>query len=131
MSPATIRALLSLLLAVATFSSSRATEFLSISNEFGITRDFSTIIIAGSEARTARLFIDPVRNVSPFENNELRPTVVGSLSDKVQVVSSKEDANYYVQVVMNRYTNYAIRNPAREPAHGDVLIGICKYPIHD
>ena len=48
-----------------------ATEVVSISNEFMISRDFSRIVIKGSDAQAARVFVDPVRMVSPSENVEL------------------------------------------------------------
>jgi hypothetical protein len=108
-----------------------ATEYLSVNDEFGIARDFSEIVMTESEARSARVFVNPVRNVSAAENIELHSFAVGLLSEKVQVVSSKQDANYDLEIVMQQFTNYALRNPAGEPSHGFVLAGICKYPIRD
>jgi hypothetical protein len=108
-----------------------ATEVVSVSNEFMISRDYSRIVIRPPDARSARVFIDPIRNVSPSENAELRGILINLLSDKLQLVSDKANANYFLQIVFERHKNYSIRNPKRDPAHGFILMGLCKYPIED
>ena len=108
-----------------------ATEVVSISNEFMISRDFSRIVIKGSDVQAARVFVDPVRMVSPSENAELHQIATNLLRDKLQIVSNKESANYLVQIIMQQQRDYAIRNPKRESAHGFILISICKYPIKE
>src|ERR1700693_4295595 len=71
-------------LTLATVSQGQSQEWMPVGNEFLVSRDFSKIVITGRDAAEARIFIDPIRNVSNDEAQRLRQLVVSSLSDKVR-----------------------------------------------
>jgi hypothetical protein len=115
--------------------SSSARELVSLTNELRIVRDFTPIVIDGSTAKSARVFVDTDRfavvSLSPSENAKLQHSVVDALGSKVQVVKSKEEANYLVQIRMEQFSNYSIRNPRGEHSRGIVMFSICGFPIKD
>jgi hypothetical protein len=94
-----------------------------------VSRDFAKIVLEGEPARAARVFVDPVRLVTPAENEKFHAAAVGALSARLQVVDDKKDANYLIQMIMQRQMDYAIRNPQQKPAVGYMLVSICKLPI--
>ena len=112
---------------------STAAQWGPVNDEFGIIRDFATVVLSDVEVKDARIFVDIERLVVPkataSENDELRQIAIANLGAKFRLVAKKEDANYLVQIRMEEYVNYAIRNPRREPAQGFVMSSICKYPI--
>src|SRR5258708_39137853 len=120
---------------LAAFGPGVAREVTALMNEFSILREFSAITIAGQDIKAARVFVDTERfvvsTISEAENGELRKIVVDGLSSKLQLVNSKNEANYLVQIRMYQSPDYAIRNPRNEFARGLVLLSICKFPIKD
>jgi hypothetical protein len=112
-----------------------AREIISLTNDFGILRDFSHITMSASDIQTARVFVDidrfVVPNLSAAENSELQQIALEGLRTKLQIVRSKDEANYLVQIRMYQCPNYAIRNPQRESSHGFVMISICKFPVRN
>jgi hypothetical protein len=119
-----------------TCGSGYAREVVSLTDEFGILRDFSHVTISGPEIKNARVFFDASRFVldgrsSPADNSELQKTAINELSSRVQLVKSKDEANYLMQIRMGLDFDYAIQNPQREPSHGYVMISICKFPIRN
>jgi hypothetical protein len=105
-------------------------EWTFLGNEFLIRRDFSEIVISEHDAGAARLFVDPIRNLPNGEAQRLRQLVVASLSDKVRMADSKDDANYWLQILFQHH-KFPFKNPNNEPALGSVLFSICKYPIKE
>jgi hypothetical protein len=124
----TVAAFLSVILAF--IAEGYSQEWTSFSNELLISRHFSEIVISGRDATEARIFIDPIRNVSNNEAQRLRQLVVSSLSDKVRIVNSKDHANYWVQILFQNH-KYPIKNPNNETALGSVLFSTCKYPTRE
>jgi hypothetical protein len=124
----TVAVILSVILAVTADGYSQEWSFLG--NEFLIRRDFSEIVISERDAGAVRLFIDPIRNMPNGEAQRLRELVVASLGDKVRMAESKEDANYWLQILFQNH-KFPIKNPNNEPALGSVLFSICKYPIKE
>jgi len=114
-------------------SPSMAREVLLLTNEFRIMRDFAHITISSSEVKNARVFVDSDRftvpNLPAAENSELRQIMIDGLGSKMQLVKNKDEANYLVQIRMEQYPNYAIRNPQQEFSRGFVMISICNFPI--
>jgi hypothetical protein len=112
-----------------------AREVIVLTNEFRILRDFSEMKIAGQDAKAVRVFIDTDRfivdTISAAENTELQQIAIDGLSSKLQVVKTKNEANYLVQIRMYQSPDYAIRNPRQEFSRGLVLVSLCKYPIKD
>ena len=119
--------------ALALVGGGRATNIVSVSDEFFIVHDYSVVTISADEAKSARLYIGAdqfiVETLPAAEQDELRAVVIAGLKSRVQIVSRKEEANLVGQVRMNQTTNIAIRNPKRAPAHGFVMLGLCNYPI--
>jgi hypothetical protein len=112
-----------------------ATELVSNTGEFLITRDFSAITIPPPEIPAVRVFFDKdrltLKGFSPAQDEELRNTAVDLLRRKLTVVQDKASANYLVQIRMEEFVNYAVRSARREPARGFVMSSICKFPIRD
>jgi hypothetical protein len=106
-------------------------DLVSADDEFVVYRDFSTIQVSKEQAASMRAFLDfglPGAN-SVANMDEIRTIAVRLLAERVTLVPQKSDGNLLVQVRMYQTKNYAIRNPKREPAHGLILAGACKYPI--
>jgi hypothetical protein len=78
----------------------------------------------------ARLFVDTVKNATSSEAPALQQVITDSLQDKIRLVTDLSEANYELLVVLLRH-RYALQNPRGEPAHGSVLIGICRMPHTD
>jgi hypothetical protein len=114
-----------------TFGNAR--EVVSLTDEFGVLRDFAQITIKGPDLKSARIFIDTdrfvVRSLSDEESAKLRHIAIDGLGSHLTLVKSKDEANYLIQIRMGQDTNYAIRNPKRQPSRGYVMISICKLPI--
>jgi hypothetical protein len=64
-----------------------------------------------------------------FEQDALRKRALDLLGSRVQLVPQKDEANLLVQIRMYQTKNYAVRSLRREPAHGLIMISVCKYPI--
>jgi hypothetical protein len=110
-----------------------AREVLLLTNEFRIMRDFSHITISSSDVKNAHVFVDTdrfiVSNLPAAENSELQQIAINGLGSKLQLVKSKDEANYLVQIRMYQSSNYAIRNPKQEFSRGFIMISLCKFPI--
>jgi hypothetical protein len=104
---------------------------VSASNDFLITRDFGPIVISGADLKTARVFVEPLRDFGPSEAIEFRQFTLDSLSAKVRVVQTRDDANYRILIRMEKFIDYAIRNSKHEPAHGLIVLSTCKWPIKE
>src|ERR1051325_9268786 len=70
-----------------------------------------------------------VPNASASENAELQKIALDALGARFRLVAKEDDANYSLQIRMEEYVDYALRNPRREPAQGFVMASICRYPI--
>jgi hypothetical protein len=113
------------------------TNVLSPDGQFVISHDFANIVVGEQQQRSVRAFVD----VKTFKSSdqgksdtssyqdELRALATHFLGSKVQLVTRKDDANIFIQILMYQTTNYAIRNLAHQPAKGFILVGLCKYPI--
>lgn len=114
---------------------SLAGEIISQTNEFQIERDFSLVVINESAAKSACVFVDTdrfvVRGLPPAKNSELQQTVISALGTKTQVVRSKGEANYLVQIRMEQFSDYSIRNPQGNYSRGIVMFSICGFPIKE
>jgi hypothetical protein len=108
-----------------------ATEMVYKDNDFLITRDFTPTVIGATDLATARVFVEPMRDLSPSEAAELTQFAIDSLSKKVRVVQTRDDANYRILIRMEKIRDYAIRNPKREPTHGLIVLSTCKWPIKE
>ncbi len=128
-STAPVAAIIVILIA-ANIGAGDAKQCMSYGNEFLVSRDFSEIAISGPDAASASLYIDPMRNVSNVEGEQLRQFVIDSLRDKVQIADSKEHANYWLQILFQDH-EYPVRNPNHEFARGSVVFAICKYPVKE
>jgi hypothetical protein len=114
-----------------------ATNVLSPEGQFVVTHNFSNIVIGEQQQRSVRAFVDVQTFASTDQGNlhtssdrdEVRSLAIKSLGSIVQLASRKDDANIFVEILMYRTINYAIRNLKHEPAKGFILLGICKYPI--
>jgi hypothetical protein len=116
-------------------SPSYSVELVSLNDEFGITSSFSRIVLSELDAQKARVFVDidrlVVRDASASENAQIRRIAIDRLAQKLKLVPKKEDSDYIVQIRMEQYVNYAIRNPHNKPSRGLVMASICKYPIRE
>jgi hypothetical protein len=112
-------------------ASSQDPNPVSADNEFVVYRDFSPIQVSKEQAASMRAFLDfGVPGANSVANlDEIRTIAVRLLAGRVTLVPQKSDGNLLIQVRMYQTKNYAIRNPKREPAHGLILAGACKYPI--
>lgn len=117
-------------LTLATVGQGQSQGWTPFGNEFLVSRDFSNIVITGRDPTEARIFIDPIRNVTNEEAQRIRQLVIGSLSDRVRIADSKDDANYWLQILFQNH-KYPIKNPNNETALGSVLFSTCKYPIKE
>jgi hypothetical protein len=128
-----VRILTSFTVLFAVCGASTAREVVSLTNEFGVLRDFSNITFGAPDIPNAHVFVDTdrlvVSTLSASENAELHEIAINGLSSKLRLVKSKEAANYLIQIRMYQTPNYAIRNPQREYSQGFVMISICKFPI--
>jgi hypothetical protein len=115
---------------VASVVGAHAQRWTSYGNQFLISRNFSEIVINETDAASASLYIDPIRNVSNDEGGRLRQLVLDSLRDKVRIADTKEHANYWLQILFQDH-KYPIRNPNLEFAHGSVVFSVCRYPIKE
>lgn len=110
-----------------------AGDLVSLTNEFRVVRDFSPVVIDGITAKSARVFIDTdrfvVARLSAIENSELQQAAVAAVASKTKTVKSKDEANYLVQIRMEQFSNYSIRNLRGEYARGIVMFSICGFPI--
>jgi hypothetical protein len=109
-----------------------ADKVLVANDRFIVYRDFSDIVISPEQARSGRAYIDggPLSSGSVTASNpEMKDIAARSLTSRVQLVPNKDDANLVIQLRMYQTANYAIRNSQREPAHGFVMVSVCKYPI--
>lgn len=119
----------------ASVSAACATEAVYLNNDVGITRDFSpNIVIADSKRADARIFFKTEglsqKGLSSEENAKLDAMVRALLESKsLRIVDGQADANYMVQIILDRHPNPSIRNPANAPAQGFVLGVLCRYPI--
>ncbi|MBX9824493.1 MAG: hypothetical protein K2Y27_05800 [Xanthobacteraceae bacterium] len=62
---------------------------------------------------------------------QVSKTATDLLSSSFRLVPAKSEANYFIQIRVDRLTNYAIRNPKRQPSRGQVMISLCRLPIAD
>jgi hypothetical protein len=106
-------------------------ELVSANEMFVVFRDFSNIVIPEQQIASLRVFFDAgspsANDVSEFD--EIKAEAIRLLATRVKLVPQQADANLLVRTRMYQTTNYAIRNPSREPAHGFILVGACKLPI--
>jgi hypothetical protein len=111
-----------------------ATEIVSMTEEFFIVHDYSTITVSAERAKTAKLYIGDdqfvIGALPAADKDAVRAIAIEGLKSKVAaLVPRREDANLVAQVTMNPTKNIAIRNPKRMPAHGVMILGICNFPI--
>jgi hypothetical protein len=114
-------------LAAATCESD-AQQWSSFGGDLLLSHQLSEIVISAPEAAEAHVFVDPVRNVSNDEGQQLRTLILESLDKRVRIADKKEGANYWLQIILQEH-KYAITNANHEPAHGSLTFSICKYPI--
>jgi hypothetical protein len=110
-------------------TSTGATELVAQGEKFVVTRDFQSSVIGDANPRAARVFINPVRLVTPSENLELHAFATRLLAPRVSVVPDKQDANYGVELILKVMNNPAIRNASGKWSTGFVLASICHLPI--
>jgi hypothetical protein len=114
---------------------STAREVVSLTNDLGILRDFSVITIGAADVKAARVFVDTDRFIVPHlpaaENTKLQQIAVRGLGANLAIVNTKEQANYLIQIRMEQYTNYALRNLRGEPSRGYVMISLCRFPLNE
>jgi hypothetical protein len=113
---------------VGTLSAAHPQQWRSFGNDLMVLHQLSKVVISEQEAKESQIFVDPVRNVSNEENQQLRGIVLASLRQKIRVVEKKEDANFWLQIILQQH-KYPITNAIREPAHGSLTLSICRYPI--
>lgn len=68
-------------------------------------------------------------SVSVSDLGQIQNVAVHLLGGRVQLVPQKDNANLMVQTRMYQTKNYAVRNSKHEPAHGLVMISVCRFPI--
>jgi hypothetical protein len=111
-----------------------AREVVALNNDFRILRDFARITLTAPDVQKARVFVDTdrfvVSTLSKAENAELQQIAITGVNSKLNLVKSKEDANYLVQIRMGQEPDYAIRNQQRDYTRGFVMISLCKFPIN-
>jgi hypothetical protein len=109
----------------------RADEIVLSNDQFVVFRDFSNIVIPEQDIDSVRAFFDagPLSANSLSTSEEIKSIAVRLLEKRIKLVPQKGDANLLVQTRMYQTVNPAIRNPSREPAHGLVMVSVCKYPI--
>lgn len=114
---------------------SAAREVVALTDDLRILRDFSNITIAGGDVKAARVFVDSERFVvpglPPAENAILQQIAVSGIAAQLHLVNSKEQANYLVQIRMEQFVNYAVRNPQGKPSLGYVMISLCRFPLNE
>src|SRR5207249_4600470 len=100
--------------------------------EFRIFRDFSDFKVK----RFARVFFDSKliyvgRNPKENEVNteKLRHQANAFLRSHFEVVENIELSDYKLLIRMSPFTDYAIRNIELRPSIGNIVTGICRYPI--
>jgi hypothetical protein len=100
-------------------------------DQFVVFRDFSEIVIPEQEAGSIQAFFDagPLSANSLSTSEEIKTIAIRLLESRIKLVPRKADANLLVQTRMYQTMNFAIRNPGREPAHGNIMVSVCKYPI--
>jgi hypothetical protein len=114
----------------ATLTAAHLQQGRSPDNDLMVLRQLATIVISGREAEEAQIFVDPVRNVSNEEGQQLRGIVVESLGREIRIAKKKEDANFWLQIILQEH-KYPYTNANRELAHGSLTFSICRYPIKE
>lgn len=109
------------------------TQVVSANNDLVIVRDYSTVTVSASAAKSSRLYIGRDQFIlgalSPADQDVVRAMTIAGLQSKVALVQRKQDANLVAQVTMYPTTNIPLRNPRHVLAHGLVMMSICTYPI--
>jgi len=105
-------------------------------NEFQVHRDFARMVFTPSEAREQTFYFDLKGLVERTTLPGKEAEDVGKAADELlrsalRLVPAKSDAKYFIQMRVDRLTDYAIRNPSRVPASGLVMISLCRLPIQD
>ena len=111
-----------------------AKEYLLLTNDIRITRDFTKQIIAKDQRKSTKVFFIATGLTKPDFSQEQNARLIELVSDTVKskgasIVDSREIANHRIQVLLDLHSEYAIRNPAGQAAHGSVTVSFCKYPI--
>lgn len=109
-----------------------ATEDIEITKDFRISRDFRAFNIK----RSSKVFFDASKFViydgpSTMKDDRLQAEARSLLERTLILVPAKADSEYFMEIRIGDFVNYAIRNTERKPSTGFVIVSMCSYPMNN